>query len=305
MTRRFFGFGCSFTQGRWPTWVELLEENFDHSENWGQAGAGNFFIFNSIIECHIKNHITKDDTIGVMWTNVSREDRYRQGQWITKGNVFNSDWDKKWVRDWADIRGYYIRDLGCIYATKKILDSIGCTYHFMSMVDIDNPGDKTQVDRPNISDLLENYQEVLDIMNPSVHCVLFNYDWTSRPFRAARHEQQLRKNYAEVAGDDWPDFDTVKNRSFLNISSQKVIDEIMDLSRWNWLEDIKCAQRVDPHPIPGEHLIYLDAVLPRYPISQKMRQITEQYDYLLERGLPWQHLNSEFKTVKIGSDQRW
>ena len=76
MVRRLYTFGCSFTQYFWPTWADILGQEFDYYENWGKLGGGNQFIFNSIIECSLRNKLTPNDTVAIMWTNVTREDRY-------------------------------------------------------------------------------------------------------------------------------------------------------------------------------------------------------------------------------------
>ena len=47
--KRLFTFGCSVTEFIWPTWADILGREFDYYENWGRVGAGNLYIFNSII----------------------------------------------------------------------------------------------------------------------------------------------------------------------------------------------------------------------------------------------------------------
>jgi len=53
--KRFFAFGCSFTQYHWPTWANIISKEFKESYNYGQVGAGNFFIYQSLMEA-ILNH---------------------------------------------------------------------------------------------------------------------------------------------------------------------------------------------------------------------------------------------------------
>ena len=121
----FFAFGCSFTSYYWPTWADIFGKEFEYFENWGQSGGGNQFIFNSLMECVVKNKISKDDTVIIMWTNISREDRYVNHKWITPGNIFNqSTYTQDFIKEFADIRGYLIRDLNTIFATQNILKSI-------------------------------------------------------------------------------------------------------------------------------------------------------------------------------------
>jgi hypothetical protein len=189
---RFFTFGCSFTQyWRWPTWADALGYDQDHFENWGLCGAGNSYILWSLIECNKQNRINPDDTVWIMWTNTSREDRYVSGRWLEGGNVYwaaGSSLPAEYVKKFADERGYLIRDLANISAAQELLNHWGCKYKFLSMVPLnktnketghgDNPGLITN----NVDDVLELYKDTLSTIAPSVQETLFNGDWwTSRP----------------------------------------------------------------------------------------------------------------------------
>ena len=74
--KRLYTFGCSFTNYKWPTWADILSKEFEYFENWGRPGAGNSYITNAVVEASIKNKFTKDDTIMIMWSSMTREDRY-------------------------------------------------------------------------------------------------------------------------------------------------------------------------------------------------------------------------------------
>ena len=175
---RFFAFGCSFTSYEWPTWADIVLNDVP-GLNWGRGGAGNPFIFESLVECMLTQTISKKDTVCVMWTNVTREDRYNNGEWRTPGNIHTTE--LKDNRHFNDTRGFYIRDLAVMYAAKKMLDQIGCRYYFTSMVPITHASQYDQVDRrDDISDILPSYKEVLDIVRPSVYESVFNGDWKSR-----------------------------------------------------------------------------------------------------------------------------
>jgi hypothetical protein len=67
---RLFTFGCSFTNYRWSTWADCLAPEFDYFENWGQSGAGNHYIFNSMMEADQRHQFDEGDTVIVCWTNV-------------------------------------------------------------------------------------------------------------------------------------------------------------------------------------------------------------------------------------------
>ena len=119
---RLFTFGCSFTNNRWPTWADIVGRGFEYYKNWGKEGAGNSFIFYSLIECVKREQITSQDTVMIMWTNIGREDRYiRNLGWITPGSIYKQDtYDKNFVEQFADPTGYLIRDMANVAAAKPI-----------------------------------------------------------------------------------------------------------------------------------------------------------------------------------------
>ena len=85
---RVFTFGCSMTNYHWPTWADIIGEQWEYYQNWGRPGAGNNFIFNSIIECDTRNNFTYDDLVLIMWSGVARIDYYQQNSWCHCVNQF-------------------------------------------------------------------------------------------------------------------------------------------------------------------------------------------------------------------------
>jgi hypothetical protein len=174
--KRLFAFGCSFTSYSWPTWADILARDFDHFENWAASGASNMFILNSLNECHLKNNITHDDTVLIMWTNVYREDSYKDNAWILRGNEYG--YPQPIYR--FDDKGYLIRDLAFMHSSKLILDHVGCRYKFLSMVPVTNVDQYSKKEIRDIAPVLELYQPVLDAILPSVYEKVFDWDWNSR-----------------------------------------------------------------------------------------------------------------------------
>lgn len=188
---RLFTFGCSFTQyWRWPTWADALGRQFDFYENWGLCGGGNSLVLYSLMECHHKHRITTQDSVCVMWTNTSREDRYVRDRWLEGGNVYWTHGNRlgeDYVRQFACERGYLIRDLAVISAVKHLLESWRCDWKFFSMVPLthtnrdsglgDNPLDDVGIDQ----DVRDLYHDVLIDVRPSVYETVFQNDWLSRP----------------------------------------------------------------------------------------------------------------------------
>ena len=78
MKRRLFTFGCSFTNYKWQTWADIIGTQFEEFQNWGNSGAGNFFISSSLYECHSINKITKDDVVLIMFSSIDRFDYINQ-----------------------------------------------------------------------------------------------------------------------------------------------------------------------------------------------------------------------------------
>jgi hypothetical protein len=234
--KRLFTFGCSFTQYAWPTWADVLGQQFDQYENWGKSGAGNLFIACAVSECHVKNQLGADDTVAIMWSSITREDRYFDNYWHTPGNIYSQDslYDAAWIKKYADPRGYLIRDLSMVNLVAGFLDSLGVQYYFLSMMDLDAPETGVGNDDNN-NDILWYYEDVLKKIRPSVHKVIFNYDYKTRPC------------------------DIIPRTAPINAKN-----------KIKWSYDPKNV-RQDLHPSPIEHLEYLDKVLPEISIDTATR----------------------------------
>jgi len=165
--RRLFTFGCSFTNYRWSTWADCLAPEFDYFENWGQSGAGNEFIFNSVMEADQRQMFGSDDTVIVCWTTPTREDRYIDNRWHTLGNMFSCPiYNKEYLETHVDERGLLIKTLSYIKAVKTLLENRPqVQWKFLSMADVES---------------LNIYQDVVDSILPSYQSVLFSSGWPNR-----------------------------------------------------------------------------------------------------------------------------
>ena len=189
--RRLFTFGCSFTQyWRWPTWADMVGREFDQFENWGICGTGNPAIQYNLLECNQRHSLGPDDTVLIMWTNTSREDRYVGNRWVEGGNVYwssGSRYPPDWVARFACERGYFIRDMAVITAVRHLLDHWKCSYRFLSMIplqysnELSGLGNNPQDPNSHTQDVAELYQDTLKLVRPSVYETVFNSDWRSRP----------------------------------------------------------------------------------------------------------------------------
>ena len=165
--KRLFTFGCSYTNYRWPTWVDCLSPEFDHAHNWGQSGAGNHYIFNSVMEADQRHQFDLNDTVVVCWTSTTRDDRYVDGRWHTLGNMFASPiYREDYLKTHVDERGYLIRDLAYIKAVKTLLNHAQTTWRFLSMCAF-----------PEHDDVTELYSDVLECVLPGYDQTVFKNNW--------------------------------------------------------------------------------------------------------------------------------
>ncbi len=241
---RLFAHGCSFTSYNWPTWADILGEEFGYYENWGVVGGGNQFIFNSVIECLLRNPPKTNDVYIIMWANILREDKYIDHEWKCLGNITTDStnfYDKNYIKKYVDERGFMIRDYALIEATHRVLKSYNIEHIFLSMVDMDNA---TQYDHTasQESDVLDLYKNTLSFIRPSVHKVIFNYDWGSVPFI---------------------------------VPNLKMYDS---------------ANRLDLHPTPAEHLMYIEKVIPEFSnISADTRAWVNNVETRVRSAEYWRH----------------
>lgn len=187
--KRLFTFGCSFTQyWRWPTWADALGRQSEYFENWGLCGAGNSYIFNSLVECNQRHKLGANDTVIVMWTNTSREDRYVADRWRPMGNIYwtaGQELPAEYVKRYACERGYLIRDLAFVSATKTLLQTWECDWKFFAMVPLSqtnlntdlgsNPDDTVTEDQ----DVRNLYSSDLATIRASVYETVFDRQWWS------------------------------------------------------------------------------------------------------------------------------
>ena len=276
--KRLFAFGCSFTNYHWPTWADIVAKEHNYFENWGQPGCGNHFIFNSLLECNQRNKFTKDDTVMICWSNVTREDRYLTNSWLSAGNIFTTSvYPKTWVNEFVTERGCLIRDLAFIKAINLLLKNIGCNYKFFSIVPIEyNMVDKNQSEHP---DVIELYSDVIDKISPSYFEIIFNFEWTSRYSNFSeklikQKNKEFKKRYEFCAGPDWPTFNEACNVNWYKTHNDSILNEIKDLFPFDFFETNR-----DYHPTPAEHLEYIKKILPEHAISDSTVDWVRNYKF--------------------------
>lgn len=147
---RLMTFGCSFTSYK-PclTWPIFMSEQFDETYNFGKAGAGNKYIFNSIIEADTMLNFTPEDIIVVQWSGFLRFDhgtknygsdgRYLQIIWETNGDWNHRPENLEKMQDFVSEEEYVMLSYNYMLATMRYLKARNIKYVFTSLYDIRFP----------------------------------------------------------------------------------------------------------------------------------------------------------------------
>ena len=154
--KRFFAFGCSLTSYNWPTWADIVAQEVPEYYNYAQSGGGNLFISNGIVEANLTHKFTEDDLVMVMWSSVSREDRYKNNRWETPGNIYTqSVIDMDFVYKWADDRFYLMKDLGIVEQASVYLKSLPCDTEMFKMVDFEETKMTDNIKKNHLVDIID------------------------------------------------------------------------------------------------------------------------------------------------------
>ncbi len=199
---RIFAFGCSLTQYFYPTWADILIQQYKNKgykgSNWAKSGAGNMYINMRLWEANTIHKFNKDDIILLQWSSMYREDRYHMGKgWWTPGNFSRQtiQSDSKFILNnyfyentwkWADIMHCTMRDCSIISATHKALEAIGCkiysTYFrdpFEGWEDAPKHFNKTnpKLELEDVGAVLESYrQDIKTTCPPILNALNFGTD---------------------------------------------------------------------------------------------------------------------------------
>jgi hypothetical protein len=165
--KRVFTFGCSFTSYAWPTWADIMVEDFKNKglfgKNFGLCGSGNFYLFVKFMEAHRYYKFNNEDLIIFSWTSFQREDRMFNGKWNTPGNIFTSKiYTEEFKIDWVDPTHYAIRDCAIISNLKSFVNLIGAKVVTLSMSDL------KQIDSNDKKSLFKSVNNVIEFYNEDI-----------------------------------------------------------------------------------------------------------------------------------------
>ena len=127
----------------------FLSEQFVETYYFGRAGAGNKYIFNSIIEADTMLNFTSDDKIVVQWSGFLRFDhstknygsdgRYLEVVWETNGDWNHRPENLEKIQDFVSEEEYVMLSYNYMLSTMRYLKARNIPYVFTSLYDIRFP----------------------------------------------------------------------------------------------------------------------------------------------------------------------
>jgi hypothetical protein len=162
------------------------------------------------------------------------------------------------------------------------------------MVPLTNPDQYYNDDhKDKMLDIVKYFESTLQQILPSVYEVVFDFNWTSRPFYVSGNAiSPAEKHYKTIKDSTWPEWpkNVQEETTFIAKLSDTIKKECLenfqlDLYQYSAPENKSRFKRIDYHPIPSEHLEYIEKVLPEIKISQATRDwvLTMDTDVKLNR----------------------
>ena len=171
--KRLFTFGCSHTNHGYPTWANILAEEFDEHFNFGLEGSGPFYLFNQIsnlIKHKDKWNLSEDDYFAFLIPEENRHDvvvnYHDEEQFIT--NTIHNDcekwYTKKYKMEFSHLDGL-IKTTLYVESIIRLLQSHHLNYKIMTALDGDDYGNKWKYEKyiGNLRNLIGNYEPLQTI----------------------------------------------------------------------------------------------------------------------------------------------
>lgn len=122
--KRIITFGCSWTKFLWPTWPNIISDILEVPLfNQGTAGIGNVAILHKMLVWKTQCGFNDTDLVLVNWSNFHREDRIKNGDWRSGGNVATSRfYNNKFVRNYWDEENDFVKNAGAMIMANEIFN---------------------------------------------------------------------------------------------------------------------------------------------------------------------------------------
>lgn len=157
--------GCSYTFHLPPTWPMFLAKKFDETYTFAFPGAGNEYIFNSIIDADSNLKFNENDTIIIEWSGPYRLDHFSEDEagvrWITKGDLAHRPIDEfTMLNSYFPERGLLKKTVNYMLAVYRYLKEKKVNFIFTSLYNLKNS---------EYDDLLEEMYQDCFVMPQGMH----------------------------------------------------------------------------------------------------------------------------------------
>lgn len=267
---RLFTFGCSNTGYHYPTWADIVGKNFDQFQNWGRPGAGNNYIFNAVNRCHLKEHLTQNDTVLILWSGIARIDYYQINEWCHLVNQYFDLHNSH--MPYSCPQGYQWLSFAWMAATQYMLEHLGVNYKMFAWQQFDSD-----------TEAYDLYRPVLEKIH---HAPLFT---NQKPYLLhPQSKKTAQELYNRIAGASWPPLDCIVDGTYKNLDINDYIRQELDDFCVMMEKDKRFSSKVynqlDHHPSPAQHLLWVETYLPQYPVSQTIRDWIADIDSKLAKN---------------------
>lgn len=173
--RRFFAFGCSFTEYAWHTWADILAYHLGVPYyNRGKSGASNPYIAAQVAQMDLSEKFGPGDLVAIMWTNPTRQDIFLpdhhgpgEHDWEVTGNIYTTDHHDEGANlhllPFVKLppEHFLMRDLTLIKHTQDAVKATGAQCLFMSMNNLRHSMDEISQEKPSV-----HQQRIVDLFLP-------------------------------------------------------------------------------------------------------------------------------------------
>jgi hypothetical protein len=230
--------GCSFTNFWYPTWAWFLSSAYDETYNYGQSGAGNEYIYHSIVDADTDLQLNKDDTVVIAWSGYYRFDRFKKFdeciKWATNGD-WSHDSNFKTLEQFVNDEGWIRKSVNYMAATARYLKSKNIKYVFTSLYDLNIKFGNTVHADPYIVKLLADIKNDNFIYPEGLSTVVLQHREQNKTGTVGGHpnfseHQLLASEIAAKLGvtidiHDLQKYDTLVN----SLKNQEVFGKILPL----------------------------------------------------------------------------
>jgi len=234
--KRYFAFGCSYTNYTWLMVPDLIGVNFDQYYNFGLAGSCHTYMLNYLIQANELYKFNSDtDYITIGTTGFNRFSRvdvvdstdssHSKHVWVTNGDLFpiNSDHPVKaqqWAKDFDSYQWAVYRSLTSLKTIILLLKLLGVKHKIYASIYNNHLLNLDCVSQTKETiDMIYQFNKFVDC-NDSVDLLLTDYNSKKGMLGIPKHRwadgHPMPNNNYDYLKKYFPEYDTEKTRQIYN-----------------------------------------------------------------------------------------